>query len=439
MSLPRRVHLPDRGWVELCPGDAQDVTPPRTLRETTKALDGPLVRIVDDRGEPVPAGSLSLRDAAITRAVLTHLEVLPEDPADVVCENCDAPFTVSPCRALSLAPYFDGEADDDELDAQFPFDEDHPIPEITIRDGIASTVRLRDVTLAQVEPLHRALEAYRLRITGEVARAIGVVSLGAETQPVRIGRALGRASDEALDVVFDLFDEAHYPPRLTAEARCPKCGAVNAVEAPSLREFPAQRMRRAGRDVLPPGFPDEATFEGMVAEEAEVIYERLGVRNVGLEIVHGPADCDDGGVPLLGSYTPPEGEGTGFVARPPEVRLYYRTFVAMWADETYDVRGEIAETIEHELEHHLAFLSGDDPEDERERGQIAREARQRTGDTETLRQASRAARGELTDFLYRTWPVWAVVALATIVAALLSRLRRIFDGQRLQRAAVRRT
>jgi hypothetical protein len=421
VSLPRRVHLPDRGWVELRTGDAPDATPPRTLRETTAALDGSLVRIVDGEGAPVAAGTLTLRDAAVTRAVLTQLEIFPEDPTDVVCENCDAPFTVQPCAELGLAPYFDGEADDDELDARFPFDETHEIPAVELKKGAAATVRLRDVTLGEVEPLHRALETYRLRITGEVVRAMGLVALGDETQPARIGRALARASDEALDVVFDLFDEAHYPPRLSAEARCPKCGASNPVEAPTLREFPAEPMRRAGRDALPPGFPDEAAFEGMVVEEADAIYARLGVRNVGLEVVHGPADCDDGGVPLLGSYTPPEPEGAGLVAREPEVRVYYRTFRAMWADEPYDVRAEIAETIEHELEHHLAFLSGDDPEDEAERGQIAREARQRTGDTETLRQASRAARGELADFLYRTWPVWAVVAAATVAAALASR------------------
>lgn len=45
-----------------------------------------------------------------------------------------------------------------------------------------------------------------------------------------------------------------------------------------------------------------------------------------------------------------------------EIRLYYRTFRAMFVDEgPYDVVGEIYETLEHELEHHRAFLDGDDP------------------------------------------------------------------------------
>ena len=216
-----------------------------------------------------------------------------------------------------------------------------------VRGREATSLRLGDVALGDVGPLHRALGAYQLRITKDVVIAMGIVALGDETDPGRIARALQRAGDEALDVVLDLFDEAHYPPRLTAEARCPKCAAKNAVEAPEAREFPGERGRRAGRDAPLEGFPDLPAFEAMVEREAAAIYARVGVRNVDLIVEGGTPDCDDGGVPLLGSYTPPEDEASGIVRRPPEVRVYYRTFRSMFEDEPYDVRGEVEETIDH--------------------------------------------------------------------------------------------
>ena len=65
----------------------------------------------------------------------------------------------------------------------------------------------------------------------------------------------------------------------------------------------------------------------------------------------------------------------------PTVTLYVRTFRAMWNEEgAYDVAAEIDETVSHELEHHGHFLSGHDPMDEEERGEIAVEvARAFTG------------------------------------------------------------
>ncbi len=40
----------------------------------------------------------------------------------------------------------------------------------------------------------------------------------------------------------------------------------------------------------------------------------------------------------------------------------------MWhEDGPFDWDAELAETIEHELEHHMAYLVGDDPMDEEER------------------------------------------------------------------------
>ena len=67
--------------------------------------------------------------------------------------------------------------------------------------------------------------------------------------------------------------------------------------------------------------------------------------------------------------------------RPAEVTIFYRTFRAMWNEEGgYDWEAEIRETIEHELEHHVAFLTGDDPMDEAERDERVQRPREKAAD-----------------------------------------------------------
>jgi hypothetical protein len=280
-------------------------------------------------------------------------------------------------------------------------------------------VKLANATVAKAHALHEAIDSGRLRVTVALVRSLGIESFAGEKNAAKIARKLARVDDATWDAVTDLFDAAHYGPRLRPFWRCDGCGARNEVEAPSLREFPALSLPRSDEPLE--GFPDLDSFETMVKTQADSIFSRLGVRNVTLLVQTGAADCDEGGVPLLGSYEPGQREQSGVPARSPEVRIYYRTFRSSFADDPFDVQKEIAETIEHELRHHLAFLSGYDPVDDDVRGEIACEEGRMVGQAESLRRATKAARGDVAEFFRRTWPIWLLVAAATIVAAIAER------------------
>ena len=104
-------------------------------------------------------------------------------------------------------------------------------------------------------------------------------------------------------------------------------------------------------------------------------------------------------------------------SRLPEVTVYYRTFLSMWKEGAYDWEAELTETLEHELEHHDAFLRGHDPKDEEERDEIAREARRLHGTKATAKATVRAFGADFGEFLRRTWPLWvlALIGLAVVI------------------------
>jgi hypothetical protein len=135
-----------------------------------------------------------------------------------------------------------------------------------------------------------------------------------------------------------------------------------------------------------------------------------------LVIEGGVAAVDDGGEPLLGSYVPPHPGHSDTPTQSPLVTVYYRTFRAMWdEDGPYDWEDELTETIEHELEHHIAFLRGDDPTDDEERAVIRNEAARIVGRREVGRRAIVELGASWTDFLRRTWPLWVLALLLMLV------------------------
>jgi hypothetical protein len=418
MKRPQvRVHVPGGGSirVRIADGTAE-------LRLSLSALAGAMggdpIGLEREGNAPLDPSTLRLEDFHVLRAVLSHEGVLAEDKVERPCENCGFGLSARPSEALEIAPYLDGELDDPELDAPFPFGKEQDIPAVT-GNADRDRVRLRPVTVGEAMPLFLAVEKARLRLTSEVVRAMGIASLSGEERPAVIARRLSRGSEEALEAVLDLFDAAHYAPRLSAQVKCPSCGARNGFDAPALREFQAVH---APRPETATGFPELDAFEHIVTTQAERLYRMLGIGEVALTVHDGVPDCDDGGVPLLGSYVPPEPEEAGIIARPPEVTLYYQTFRAMWVDDgPYELEAEIAETIEHELRHHLAWLAGDDPEDEAERAEIAEEERRTVGSTEVLRRASRGARTGFVELLRRTWPLWLLVIAVAVLSSILSR------------------
>ena len=141
---------------------------------------------------------------------------------------------------------------------------------------------------------------------------------------------------------------------------------------------------------------------------------------VELVVEGGTAAVDDGGEPLLGSYVPPHPGDLGAPTRPPTITLYFQTFRAMWREDgPYDWEAEVHETVEHELEHHVSFLRGDDPMDEEERDVIRREGLRIVGRHEAGRRALVGFGDSLGDFMRRTWPLW-LLALAAVLLMLLA-------------------
>src|SRR5690606_10236853 len=132
------------------------------------------------------------------------------------------------------------------------------------------------------------------------------------------------------------------------------------------------------------------------------------------------AECDDGGEPLLGCYRPPDPDA--LIPKQAEILIFFRTFQTLWDDEgDYPVKPEIDETLRHELEHHIGYLAGSDPLDDEERAEIDERVARRVGRREVQRRALRAAGGDFGDFLRRTWPLWVIAAVVTLLAVFAQR------------------
>jgi hypothetical protein len=387
--------------------------PPAPLAR--RALAPLFSELEDALGKEIDVGSLELRDFHTLRAIATRLGYVAEETITLDCRNCGEAFEHAPCAAVPLGPFVDRELDDPELDATLDLSAAHRVP------GLGA-VRLRARTAAEAAPLFVALARRRLRIDARVVTAMGVAALGDETRPPRIARALERCPDGAFRALGDLYLRAHYPPRLFSIATCPACGARNDVDAPFEREFepdsPVTSNADPAKDPLP-------AFDEFALAAREMAEHALGehARDVAFVVEGGVPACDDGGEPLLGSYLP-AAEGTATSpSRSAEIAVFFRTFRAMWAEDgPYDWRAELRETIDHELEHHMGALGGHDPMDEEERRAIDDEARRVVGKKALAREAvsslARLAGHDLAGFLRRTWLVWAVLAIATVLAIL---------------------
>ncbi len=328
--------------------------------------------------------TLPLGDAHVVTAVQMKLGILPEAEVTVPCFNCDHDITLRPCALLETAPWVDDEAHDEELDRTLPFGEPHAISPMTIgKVRVARTVTLRPLTLAESR-------------TGE----LGVVALGREKDPAKIAAALRDDPSK----IAGVWLASHYVPRLFASIACPSCRARNDVDAPYEREL-----------TFEPEEQDYGAFPSF--DEWDAVVRELAVSwpdDVELLTVEGEAATDVGGDTTWGTYEEPRPDG--MPAHPARVTLYYRTFASVWTEEgEYDWRAEIEETLEHELDHHEAFLRGWDAEGEAEHAQVADEAVAIIGKREIKRRAVNELGRSMGDFWRRTWILWVMLLIASIV------------------------
>ena len=437
MKTPKSIALPSGRVValELEPRTT-DMAPRR--REDRAPLFSEMVALVAS-GEltlregvsKVSVADLALADFHTLRAIATKLGWLAEESIEIACRNCEVRMSCAPCAALELGPFVDAELDDPELDATVDFTATHQVR------GLGDT-RLEAVSVARAAPLHRALVARRLIVSSKVVRAMGIASIDGETRAARLARRLTRCSDRERTALTDLFLDAHYPPRLMSITVCTACGARNDVDAPFDREFErgfdvdpsigrgpvARELSKNNAISNGESFPDFDRFDACARALA---HEHFGEHrdSVTLIVEGGVPACDDGGEPLLGAYVPPYAGDMTMPSRPPEVTVYYRTFRAMWnEDGPYDWEAELRETIEHELEHHEYHLGGHDPMDAEERRAIDEEAAKVIGRRAIVRGrpgAVGALGNDVADFLRRTWPIWLLLVVITLLVTLAER------------------
>lgn len=427
---PRALTLPSGRHVRMREGTATsaETTEPKGLFSGARDVltDGTIVLLGDD-DLPFAMNDLALGDFHVIRAVLTKDGVLEEPEIEITCRNCEAKLTARPCADLEIAPWEDGDLGDDELDTTLPFGKPIEIPTIPLgRVRSASTVTFVTRTVAQATPLFLAFEEGIPAITPEIVEAMGIVALGNERSVDKIIEALSSCEDDAFDAITDAFLASHYVLRLGSVALCKECGARNDIDAPYDREMDAVGPRPhegSIEDDSDEAFPELAVFVERANDAGTPLLDATP-RGGEIELVvdDGTPAVDDGGEPLLGGYEPPVADGFGGTTRPPTITLYYRTFRAMWDEEgPYDWEDEIRETIEHELEHHVYFLRGDDPMDAQERAEIRDEARRHVGTKETTRRAISGFGGSLGDFAKRTWPLWVIAFLALLATLLTQR------------------
>lgn len=418
MSLPKAVTLPSGTRIELSLDDAAKVPDglsdaPRVSTAAMGVAAAPRftaalallgTRVKLSSGDP---RDLPLGDFHVLRALLLKNGLLEEDEIEIDCANCGEVLRVKPCATLEMGPWEDAEATDPELDRTLPFGE--PLP----TGGGPLVLAAR--TVRDAEPLFKALARPQLEIDAPVVTAMGIASLGEIKDATAIAQLLMECDDAVFASVTNAWLDAHYVPRLASDTTCPKCQAKNTIDAPYVREFDRGLVRGDSHAPVMP-LPPLEEFVEIAHAMAEPLLQATP-EPPELLVEDGTPAVDDGGVPLLGSYVPPPPKDAPVPTSSGTVTIYYRTFEACVAEEPgFDWEAELRETIEHELEHHVYFLRGDDPMDDAERAEIAAEAVRVVGKSEAQRRELKGFAGTFPDFLRRAWPLIVLAAFGLIVA-----------------------
>ena len=419
LTLPSgtRVTLRKRSSLAIAGARAQDDARAFLFSDVLALLESD-VAIAQGKTE-LDVHDLALADFHVIRAFLTKAGLVHEEEVEVDCRNCGHVLTAQPCRDLETGPWEDGELGDPELDATAELDVPLATAPIDLgRVRQANTITLTARKVRDVLPLWAAVARDPLEIDEAVVRALGITALGTVRDETRIAHALADCDEAAFGSVVDVFLSAHYPLRLACDVFCPECRARNTIDAPVVRELDrGPAAETYGRDRAHSPLPPLDEFVELAHSIAEPLIAEIPGEKVELIVESGTPAVDDGGEPLLGSYVPPPPVGAPVPTRPPTVTVYYRTFEKIEREEgPFDWEDELRETIEHELEHHIFYLRGDDPMDEEEHAEIDREVVRVLGKGEATRRTLAVFGLSIPDFVRRAWPLIALGALSLAVA-----------------------
>ncbi len=402
LLLPRRLQLPSGKFALLSDVAARDV--PRSEKgdlysRALSILAAPKVLQLSEVG----LLQLTLADFHTLIACLLRAGLLHEPRLPVVCDNCHRMSKVDAASSFEWGPFVDGELSDPELDR--PFDWKRQFVFGAARSRCSASVEPR--TVADIVPLLSSGAADgRFRIRPSTPFVLSLLGF-ASKQPKRMHKAFRRMGSRRLGRLSALWFEAHFPARLSGPHLC-SCGATTLVRLPQ-----ASLLDVLGREfgheppALPADFPTLAEFEKIVRAAKRTIFSRHGIASLRLVVDEDVPAVDEGGIPLLGSYTP-HGDP---LSEPAEIRLYYRSFQhEAGLDPRFPLEAEVFETIEHEVLHHLSFLRGEDPVDEEERFVIAKDRERRIGRKELLRRERSGSRA-----LIALAPLLLVILLAAVL------------------------
>ena len=358
----------------------------------------------------------ALRDAAFRVGAIDE-----ELDPDLRCRNCDEPLapTVGDAPIGELDRWY-VEHREEPLDPPFPF----AAPVRVANGSRASSFVMKPVTVKRVKPLWRALDRDDGAITPRIVEALGIEALGDVTDRAVIARTLDGAPDDAWAVIETAFLLLAYAPRSHYPYVCPKCGTLHDMLAPATREFDfdpdAEVLLLGGElpeDAEADPFPDEDAFAEAALRIGREVYRERGVANVELVVDTGVPPVDGSGEPLMGSYRPiAEGDHAGYTDLRFQIEVYYKTFEKMYEETPFDVEAELRDTIDHEVEHHLHYLSGHDPMDEEEREEALAEL-QRTYGARAVRRAQAA--GLLAELRTLSWFLLAAAIVVGVIALFL--------------------
>ncbi len=419
-SKARRVILPSQRVVRVTidpKGARREIAERSLFREALAVIGSDRMRIEDPKSgrlEPAKIEALPISDFHVLRDLAVRERLVAGEVEDFPCENCEAPLRFDP--ASLPAEDLEDRYEDDAIPSELRL----PLAEpLALGRRRYTHVRARAVDVRTARPLWRQLGkkgGEGFEVTPKLLASMGIAALEGDEgalldDPRALARALAGAPDEVWSGVEEAFLALAYPSRAITSLTCVRCETICELEVPWPRELTPGQYERSPAPRA--AFPDPVAFEKRARALADETWRKMDAGGLVLEIELGVPEVDSGGVPMLGSYAPePDEGGTRFV-----VRIYYRTFEREHRESAgFDWDAELAETIEHEAQHHLYYLSGHDPMDAEERAESERELVRRVGGEKRYRKLQqRAVLDGVWEIVRVLLPALALIALGVVV------------------------